>query len=193
MKHSHASRRSSGFTLIELLVVISIIAALAALSFAGVTAALRKARTTEGQVAASGLAQAVNNFYSEYNRLPNLSQQFTTNAGEGVDLLRILLAQEDAANNPVNTRGINFLSVKEGKNQRGGLDYGAQGNSPQAQGLYDPFGQPFTVVLNTNYQDVLTFNVGGRTYNLRGEQVAVFSPGADEQLGTRDDITSFQR
>jgi prepilin-type N-terminal cleavage/methylation domain-containing protein len=198
MKPTSTLRRSRGFTLIELLVVISIVAALAALSFAGVTAALRKAKTTEGRVAASALAQAVNAFYSEYNRLPELQSLSApngglTNGGQGVQLLQILLAQEDAANNPINSRGVNFLSIKEAKSRVGGLDYGPQGNAPQVQGLYDPFGQPFTVVLNTEYQNVLTFQLGDRTYNLRGEQVAVYSPGADEQLGTQDDITSFQR
>lgn len=192
MKNPHSNHRSKGFTLIELLVVITIIAVLAAMSFAGVNAAIRKARTTEGKVAASAVSTAVNNFYSEYSRLPDLSNEVNTDTGEGVELLRILLAQEGSGDDVENTRGINFLSVKEGKGRRGGLYYGT-GNSNQVQGLYDPFGKPYTVVLNTEYDDVLNFQMGGRTYNLRGQQVAVYSPGADGELGTVDDITSFQR
>lgn len=165
---------------------------LVALSFAGADAAIRKARTTEGRIAASSMAVAVNNFYAEYNRLPDLSNELRTDTGEGVELLRILLAQEGTGDDVENPRGINFLSMKEGKGQRGGLYYGT-GNSNQVQGLYDPFGEPYTVVLNTEYEDVLTFRVDSKTYNLRGEQVAIYSPGADGELGTVDDITSFQR
>lgn len=192
MKNPHPHKRSKGFTLIELLVVITIIAVLAAMSFAGVNAAIRKARTTEGKVAAAAVTSAVDNFYSEYSRLPDLSNEVKTDTGEGVELLQILLAQEGDGDNIENTRGINFLSVKEGKGRRGGLYYGT-GSSSQVQGLYDPFGKPYTVVLNTEYEDTLTFQMGSKTYNLRGKQVAVYSPGADGEEGTIDDITSFQR
>ncbi len=192
MKNPVSFRRSWGFTLIELLVVITIVAVLAAMSFAGVNAALKKAKTTQGRVAASAVAQAVNNFYSEYSRLPDLSDRVSTDNGEGVTLLRILLAEEGDGGDVENTRGINFLSVQEGKGRRGGLYYGGGGGN-EVQGLYDPFGQPYTVVLNTEYEDVLEFQMGGKSYRLRGEQVGVFSPGADMELGTTDDITSFQR
>lgn len=192
MKNPASIRRSKGFTLIELLVVITIVAVLAAMSFAGVNAALKKAKTTQGRVAASSLAQAVNNFYSEYSRLPDLSSEVRTDNGEGVQLLRVLLAEEGSGSDIDNTRGINFLSIQEGKGRRGGLYYGTGGGN-EVQGLYDPFGQPYTVILNTDYEDVLNFQVGSRSYRLRGEQVAVYSAGADMELGTTDDVTSFQR
>lgn len=199
MKNPHPHHRSKGFTLIELLVVITIIAVLAAMSFAGVNAAIRKARTTEGKVAASAVSTAVNNFYSEYSRLPELggsAGDVTTVTTDSSDLLEILLAQEGTGDEVENTRGINFLSVKEGKGRRGGLYYGS-GNSNTVEGLYDPFGEPYTVVLNTGYLDSLDFTLGSagnrKTYKLRGQQVAVYSPGADGELGTIDDITSFQR
>ena len=192
-KNPSLSRRRSGFTLIELLVVITIIAALAALSFAGVMSALKKAKVTKGKVAASNLIQAVNNFYSEYGRLPELSKEITTDQGEGVELLSILLAEEGTEDE--NPRGINFLTIQEGQGRRGGLYYGTGSANAEAkvQGLYDPFGAPYTVVLNTDYEDVLTFQLGDKTLNLRGEQVAVYSPGPDNEKGTRDDITSFKQ
>lgn len=192
MKKNTSIRRSRGFTLIELLVVITIVAVLAAMSFAGVNAALKKAKITQGRVAASNLAQAVNRFYSEYGRLPDLEKEVRTEAGDegGVTLLQVLLAEDGSE--VENPRAINFLDVQEGKGKRGGLYYGTSG-STQVQGLYDPFGQPYVVKLNTEYEDVLTFQLGEKTYNLRGEQVAVYSPGPDQKLGTSDDITSFQR
>jgi prepilin-type N-terminal cleavage/methylation domain-containing protein len=193
-KNLSLSRRRPGFTLIELLVVITIIAALAALSFAGVMTALKKAKITKGKVAASNLIQAVNAYYSEYGRLPELSPEITTDSTEGVALLRILLAEEGTEDE--NPRGINFLNIQEGNGRRGGLYYGSgsggAGVDLQVQGLYDPFGEPYTVVLNTEYEDTLTFEMGGKTYNLRGEQVAVYSVGPDLEEGTSDDITTFK-
>lgn len=191
MKKPSLQRRRSGFTLIELLVVITIVAALAALSFAGVNSALKKAKITQGKVAASNVVQAVNNYYSEYGRLPEFaSAELRTDEEQGVRLLRILLAEDGTEED--NPRGINFLSVQEGRGRRGGLYYGS-GENAQVEGLYDPFGEPYTVVLNIEYEDTLTFQMGGKAYNLRGEQVAVYSAGPDLEMGTTDDITSFQR
>lgn len=192
MKNPNSFRRSQGFTLIELLVVITIVAVLAAMSFAGVNSALKKAKITQGRVAATNVAQAVNQFYSEYSRLPELTGDLRTDSGGGVQLLQILLAEEGGGSDVENSRGINFLSVQEGKGKRGGLYYGS-GSGSSVQGLYDPFGNPYTIVLNTDYEDTLSFSMGGKTYNLRGEQVAVYSPGPDMEEGTTDDITSFQR
>jgi prepilin-type N-terminal cleavage/methylation domain-containing protein len=191
MKKNPLLRRRSGFTLIELLVVITIIAALAALSFAGVMSALKKAKITKGKVAASNLVQAVNAFYSEYGRLPDLGDKVTTDEGEGVQLISILLAEDGTEEE--NPRGLNFLTIQEGQGKKGGLYYGSGGGGATVQGLFDPFGEPYTVVLNTEYEDTLTFQMGGKTFNLRGEQVAVFSVGPDLEEGTRDDITSFKQ
>ncbi|WP_338684778.1 type II secretion system protein [Haloferula helveola] len=189
MKTYSKIRRPGGFTLIELLVVITIVAVLAAMSFAGVNIAIKRARTTEGNVAASAIHSAVNNFYSEYSRLPEVQGEVKTDSGTGVDLLRILLADEGDGSDIENSRKIPFLNTKEGTGKRGGLYYGSNGNT--VQGMYDPFGQPYTIVLNTDYEDVLRFSKGGKQFELRGEQVAVFSPGADQELGTKDDIASF--
>ncbi|MBK1826499.1 prepilin-type N-terminal cleavage/methylation domain-containing protein [Haloferula rosea] len=192
MKIDNKTRRPSGFTLIELLVVITIVAVLAAMSFAGVNAALKKARKTEGTVAAAALSDAVERFYSEYNRLPDLPENMQTDAGPGVQLLTILLGDEGTGSDSENPRQVVFLEAKEAKAKKGGIDYGS-GSGGSAQGMYDPFGNPFNVVLNTNYDDTLSFSYGGKQYNLRGRNVAVYSAGADQEEGTVDDITTFQR
>ncbi len=76
--------------------------------------------------------------------------------------------------------------------KRGGIDYGSGGNG-RAQGFYDPFGNAFTVVMNVDYEKSLQFSFGGKQYNLRGREVAVYSPGADREEGTSDDIRTFER
>lgn len=192
MKIDPKTRRPSGFTLIELLVVITIVAVLAAMSFAGVNSALKKARKTEGTVAAAALSDAVERFYSEYNRLPDLPENMRTDSGPGVQLLTILLGEEGTGSDVENPRQVIFLEAKEAKAKKGGIDYGAGGNGA-AQGFYDPFGNPFNVVLNSNYDDALQFSYGGKQYTLRGRNSAVYSAGADREEGTVDDITSFQR
>jgi len=189
MKTYTKTRGSKGFTLIELLVVITIIAVLAAMSFAGVQLALRKAKKTESLTMATNLAQAVEQFYSEYNRLPDLQSQFETDAGgDGQRLLEILLGQENPGGDMENSRSIVFLNSKEAKGRKGGVYYGG-GNTVQA--MYDSFGNPFQIFLNTEYDDELSFSVGGRQYRLRGKQVAVYSPGGDMEEGNSDDIKTF--
>jgi prepilin-type N-terminal cleavage/methylation domain-containing protein len=194
MKTYEKTKRAAGFTLIELLVVITIIAALAALSFAGVNAALKRARTTEAEVMANGLVTAVERFETEYNRLPDFDTEVETSVGgQGAELLRVLLAQEGTGTDIQNKRKIVFLEAKEAKGRRGGIYYGSDGAGATAQGMFDPFGNPFTVVMNTDYEDTLTFQYGNQTYNLRGKSVVVYSPGADRVEGNQDDILTFQR
>lgn len=192
MKAPTKPHRSSGFTLIELLVVITIVAVLAAMSFAGVNSAIKRAKITEGKVAASALAEAVERFNSEYNRLPDVQREVQTDQGQGITLLEILLAEEGTGSDIENTRQVVFLEAKEAKGKRGGLDFGS-GSSGSVQGFYDPFGNPYTVVMNVEYDNALQFSYGGRQYNLRGRNVAVYSPGADMEEGTADDIRTFER
>lgn len=185
--------RRRGFTLIELLVVITIVAVLAAMSFAGVSVAIKRQRTVEAQTIATGLETAINSFYSDYNRLPDFTQdEIKTNTAQGEDLLRILLAEEAGQRDLDNSRKVRYLEVKEGKSNRGGLIRSKSGQqSPEA--LYDPFGNPFTVVLNLDYEDELRFSMGGKQFRLRGKNVAVYSPGADGEEGTSDDVTTFNK
>ena len=183
------SRRRPGFTLIELLVVIAIIVVLAAAGFGAGIVAMNRAKAMSSTATARALEGAVNQFYDEYGSLPDVTYKVKTDRGDGVRLLNILLGKEETSSRIQNTRMLKLLSVTETKTKSKGLLYSANGRS--AEGLYDAWGSPFSVELDTNYEDKLRLTIGSKTVLLNGRRVAVYSPGADLKLGTADDIKTW--
>jgi prepilin-type N-terminal cleavage/methylation domain-containing protein len=184
-------RRTHGFTLVELLVVIAIIAVLAAAGFAAGNAAIQKARKVTALASATAIETAVNNFFTEYGSMPSAASSDTTVKTDDATLLTVLLGLETGSN-VLNTRGVKFLSVKEGKNKKGGLIYNPNGNS--VTGLYDPWGGPYNVALDLDYDEqVKPAPKAGGAVTLNGRRVAVWSDGADYK-GTNkatDDVKTW--
>ena len=184
--------RPSGFTLIELLVVIAIIAVLASVAFVAGTTALNKAKKVKAQAVASSIISAVDSFQSEYGALPvpagnsgkDGGSLFRTDSGDGVKILNILVGKEDE----INTRKVQYLKTKEGKAKKDGLIYNSQGT--EVTGLYDPFGNPFYIVLDTNYEDRITVQPASTPTTLNRKS-AVYSAGADKKMGTPDDVKTW--
>lgn len=176
---NQSRRRSHGFTLIELLVVISIIAVLAAAGFAAGNAAILKARKVTCQATATAIESAVNNFYTEYGSMPkNGDQDDTIKTDTDIDFLNVLLGLEGTGTNVLNTRSIRFLSVREGKGNKNGLVYNTGGGT--VKGLYDPWGGPYNVRLDMDYDERLTVKPkAGSQVTLNGKRVAVWSDGQD--------------
>lgn len=179
MKSSSKKNVNRGFTLVELLVVIAIIAVLAAAGFAGGAAAMNKARKVSAQAMATSIQIAVDQFYTEYSALPDpgtndSDKEFNTTSGEGITLLEILAGVDDGDQN---ARKMRFLSGKEAKNSKDGIKYGLNGDS--IVGMYDPWGQPFYIWLDYDYDERLSFTPQGlsKTYKLNGRRVAVYSQG----------------
>lgn len=187
MKTPSFAHSRKGFTLIELLVVIAIIAVLAAAGFAGGNAAMQKARKVTAQAAATSVATAIDQFYSEYSSLPSGSGILKTDGGDGVILLNILAGLEEGTDIE-NERKIRFLSLKEAKNgNRDGVVY--DGSGDKITGLYDPWGKPYFIVLDNGsgsdteaYDEKLTVTPGNgiKVTNLNGRRVAVYSLGVKE-------------
>jgi len=184
--------RASGFTLIELLVVIAIIAVLASVAFVAGTRALNNAKKAKGQAVAFSIISAVDSFQSENGAMPvpagNSGKEggslFRTDSGDGVKILNILLGKEDE----VNVRKVAFLKTKEGKAKKDGLIYNSQ--STAVTGLYDPFGNPYYLVLDTNYEERIKVQPANTETTLN-RKAAVYSAGADKKLGTPDDVKTW--
>ncbi len=188
------SRRERGFTLVELLVVIAIIAVLASAGFAAGNAAIQKAKKVTALASATAIESAVNNFFTEYGSMPKDGTSDTkVKTDTDVSLITVLLGLEGTGSNILNTRGVKFLSVKEGKAKKGGLIYNTNGTS--VTGLYDPWGGGYTVMLDLDFDEKLNPQpTGGGGATLNGRRVAVWSDGADGVKGggkSADDVKTW--
>jgi prepilin-type N-terminal cleavage/methylation domain-containing protein len=177
------TRRQSGFTLVELLVVIAIIAVLAGAGFAAGNAAIQKAKRVTALSSATAVESAVNNFFTEYGTMPkdDLSADVEIDTKTDTKFLHELLGISTPT---LNTRLVKFLSVKEGKNNKGGIIYNTGGTA--VSGLYDPWGGPFYVMLDGDYDEKIKVQVksaGAQAKEMNGRRVACWSLGADAAKG----------
>lgn len=173
MKTSSHTSLPKGFTLIELLVVIAIIAVLASAGFAVGPAMMNRAKKVSGQATATAIVNAVEQFYTEYSALPATSDSPSETKLDTKDsaMLKILAGEDTNGQNP---RKIRFLSVKEAKNGIDGAVY--SGNSLSE--ILDPWGKPYYLWLDYNYDEYLEFTPEGNSQvKLRGRRVAVYSLG----------------
>ncbi len=191
MKTQFNNRSQQGFTLVELLVVIVIIAVLATLGTGAGIAALQKARKVTAQTAATDIANAVEQFYSEYNMLPDPADATADNtpyvtdaAGDGVELLNILSGYEDTTGDVQNDRKLRFLGVKESDDgRRNGVVYTGSGDTLAVDSLFDPWGEPYYIILDYDYDGELdiSINLEDSAYSttLHNKRVAIYSLGTD--------------
>ncbi len=141
-------------------------------------AAITKANRTIAMATAIAIESAVNNFYTEYGAMP--SETVITDTSKDVSLVKTLRGA-DPARNP---RNIRFLSVKESKQDKNGLD-------PVTFKIFDPWGSGYQVVLDTRYTEEVTVTRGGITETLKRRRAAVFSLGKDGVAGTADDVRTW--
>ncbi len=146
-------------------------------------------RTGRSQMAATSLANAVEQFHADYNRLPEVPAMVTTDTAGGIRLLNVLCARVPTDDPAGNTRGVRYLSIVERKGGQGGAVYDPDDKT--ITGLYDWWGTPFTIFLDTDSDEVLEFQLGKKEVKLTGMRSAVVSPGEDGRLGTADDVKTW--
>lgn len=174
-------RRSSvsapkGFTLIELLIVISIIAILAGLAFPAVQGALGQGKKAQARNDVNQIAAAIKAFQLEYGRLPSSGSSDTVVNNQ-------IWIQALTMSNTNNPRGIVFFEPKQAKGGKGGLSNNV---------YYDPWGLPYNVMLDLNYDNRVVTNLGSgnQTYFTT---VIVESGGPDTNISTKPDNISNVR
>lgn len=191
MKTRPNRRPTRGFTLVELLVVISIIIVLAAMSFGAITIATKKQKAVQTKATVTALAQALDAYYSEYNRMPSVGSsgdEMTTEGQAGSELLTILLGKEESSAEMQNPRQIAFLTTNVSTNKRkGGLVY-SSGN--RVEGLYDAWGNALRIKWDDDFDDEIPDPViQGRI--IRQKKFGIWSWGGDGKFGDNDEVKSW--
>ena len=171
MKHTFtaSNRRSNAFTLIELLVVISIIGILAGLLLPALGVAKNKAKVKLCQTEMNGLAAAIQQYETTYNRWPATNQSgvkdctfgyYTNNpaapagtwyAAKNSEVMIILMdinagVNLNHAKNPQQQIFFNAKPVNDSSFITPGF------NTVDNQ-LYDPWGNPYVITLDMDYND----------------------------------------
>ncbi len=190
---THPIHRRGGFTLVELLVVIAIIAVLAGVGTPVYLKALNNARKEAANAFAQQLVQSVTSFYTDQQVMPAPAgvqsveggTKFVTNSPEGLKVINILAGLE----REINTRQVKYIALKEAKKNKDGAVYNQA--STEIVGLYDPWGSPYTIVLDTNYEEKIKVKPGKVETTLNGRRAAVYSPGQDKKFGTIDDVKTW--
>jgi len=222
------ARYKRAFTLIELLVVIAIIAILIGLLFPAFKAVQNQARQTQAKNDLTQIVTAVNAFYTDYGKYPT-SQTTDYVFGPGGGSANNVLFNElqgcpttgappptCSALSTLNTRQIVFISppaVKTPTSPRSGIATQAATVNPcfsAAVGEFvDPWGTPYNVEIDGNYDNQITTNPYGASGGAGPQPLTIgviaWSRGLDGVLGTKtaactgnntftnsDDVISWQ-
>ena len=218
---------SRAFTLIELLVVITVIAILMALLFPAFRGVQDQAKRTQAKNDLTQIVTAVNAFYTEYGKYPlptDTTGDFIFGPGGNSDppsnselfyTLRAINAGTMNANNAANPRQIVFISppsVKVPTNPRSGIATQAATINCFSVGVgdfVDPWGTPYNVKIDGNYDNQITTNPYGNNNGAGPQPLTIgliaWSLGSDGVLGTKttgctgnniytdsDDVISWQ-
>ena len=135
---------------------------------------------------------AVASFYADYDTLPINSPGVdwvgTTEAKSG--LIAVLTSAGSPDANLRNPRKINYLDgFKQAKKDASGkMVYGLDAVTDSLNpAIYDPWGQPFIVIMDTNFDSVIANPLkSGGALPLRGKKGIVYSTGPPNADGTRN-------
>lgn len=210
MNHTASSHRSA-FTLIELLTVIAIIAILMGLLFPAIGTIKEQARKTQAKNDVANIVAAVKQYYTEYGKYPPVQAADAATAGTDT-----IVGEPDAGAVADNNALFNTLrSIPEGLNSNPDYKYNPRrivffegkavtdSTNPRAGfadkqeatkkgAFYDPWGKQYTVVIDTNYDNVIKLDEQYNDFassNAPRVGTGAFSLGKDGKLGNKGDKT----
>ncbi len=207
--HSYHTSLHRGFTLVELLVVIVIIAILASLAVPVTNKVMENANNLRIKATMKDLQVAIGHYRTEYNRFPvdmtgssggEDMEPITTNGNS--DIIKTLMALSDPSDDSsLNKRNIKFIDLPYAKNGQsfGIIDTSGGSGGGQVQ-LVDIWGQPYQILLDTNYDNRITNpdtsnvdqRISAKAPQYLNASSAVHCYGADKIVNTKDDIVSWR-
>lgn len=155
--------------------------------------ALSAAKREATIVFARLIEQSVNSYYTDNGVLPlppptgptKGDTLFITDTPAGLVPINALAGHLSA----ISPRGIRYLNPKEARGKRDGATY--HPSRSWIIGLHDPWGNPYQVVLDTDYDEIIVVPLKTPVL-LKGKRAAVYSAGPDGILETNDDIKSWR-
>ncbi len=205
----HRSLVQSGFTLVELLVVITIIAILASLAIPVTNAVMKNANTLRIKATMKDLQVAIGHYRTEYNRFPVAISG--ASGGKDIDpiltngtnsIITVLMAATGPdANSTMNRRNIKFIDLPYAKNTTSfGVVDPSGGSGGADLKLVDIWGQPYTIYLDSNYDNRITNpdatnvdkRISSKATKYLSSSTGIQSRGPDKILNTKDDIVSWR-
>ena len=180
-----------GFTLLELLIVITIIGILAGIAFPVSNSVIKKARVTQCNQQMSNLITSLKGYQLEYGHVPisttGADSEVTTD--NAVFMLSLMGENPSSGNAYKNPREIDFYEPNYTKSGRGGW-------SEDNQELADPWGEPFVILLDTDFDKKLinpsdTTSASGSgasaAPSLLRKEILIYSGGPDGDIDTWED------
>lgn len=146
--------------------------------FTAGNAAIVMAKKVTALAQATAIESAVNHFHTEYGAMPSTIK--TADTTKDVSLVKTLHGDDPT----LNPRNVRFLSVREARSHKNGLD-------PVTFKMFDPWGRGYQVILDTQSKEDVVVKRGARTEKLSGRRVAVYSLGEDGVSGTADDVMTW--
>lgn len=137
-------------------------------------------------------AGAISSFYADYDRLPINSPDadWVGTTGEKNGLVAVLTAAEKPDGKLINPKRINFLDgfKPAKKDDSGKMAYGIDDvTNPWDPAIYDPWGQPFIVIMDTDKDGVIANPLKSwGALLLRGKKGIVYSTGPPNADGSRN-------